>query len=219
MKKFLLLFVLIALAAVLFGCTQNFPSVDMGKLSTPPAASIGSASAPIVVVEYSDYQCPLCRKWFLDSKKQLFDEYVCTGKVRFEFKDFPLTNNHPLASMYASALRCAGEQIKYWEMHDKVYSGQDKLAGGSITIVTDVTAGDVASWAEEIGLNKSAFNECLVSGKFDSEISANESEGVSIGIDGTPSFVIAKATSSTGELIAGAQPYSVFKAKIEEMLK
>lgn len=217
MKKVLFLVALIALAAVLFGCTQSGPSVDISKLSQAPAASVGSDSAPVTVVEYSDYQCPLCREWFLTSKEKLVTEYVNTGKVKFEFKDFPLSI-HPFSTQYAVAVRCAGEQGKYFEMHDKVYNEQNTLANGEITTVTSVTLADVVNWAGQLGLDTNQFSYCVASEKFDAAIAADENEGSSIGVDGTPSFVVGKS-NGTGTLIIGAVPYSTLKSAIDNALK
>ena len=208
---------LIAFAVVLFGCTESGPVVNLADLKNPAAASIGSDLAPVTVVEYSDYQCPLCRKWYLESKKPLIDEYVTTGKVKFVFKDFPLSG-HPFSMPYAVAARCAGDEGKYFEMYDKIYDEQNKLANGEITTVSSVTLADLANWAKELGLDSNKFNSCLASGNFDNAILANESEGVSIGVTGTPSFVVGK-TNGQGVLVIGAVPYATLKAQIEQALK
>ena len=217
MKKLIYLIGLVALAAVLFGCTQSGPVINMADLKTPAADSIGVDTAPVTVIEYSDYQCPLCRKWYLESKKPLIDEYVNTGKVKFVFKDFPLSG-HPFSMPYAVAVRCAGEEGKYFEMFDKVYDEQDKLSNGAITTVTSVTLVDLSNWAKELGLDSNKFNYCLSSAKFDSAIQANEAEGSGIGVNGTPSFVVGK-TNGSGVLVIGAVPYSTLKDQIEQALK
>ena len=218
MKKVLLLVVLVAFAAVLFGCTQStYPAVNLSTLTVAPADSVGNANAPVTVVEYSDFQCPLCRVWFLQSKAQLITEYVNTGKVLFEFKDFPL-KQHPMSLTFAESARCAGEQGKYFEMHDKLYTEQDKIANGEITTVTSVTLADIANWAKDLGLDSNQFNTCLTLGKFDAQIAADENEGSGIGVNGTPSFVIGK-TNGAGVLIAGAVPYSTLKAQIDQALQ
>ncbi len=214
-KLLLISLALISLVA-LIGCTQQETKVNMASLASAPAGVIGSDTAPVTIVEYSDYQCPFCRKWFDESKKQLFDEYVSTGKVRFVFKDFPL-NGHPLAKPYAVSVRCAGEEGKYFEMHDKMYLEQGKLAGGKYTLVS-ATSDDVVKWAGELGLDTNTYFDCLVSNKFDSLIGENAEEAANIGITGTPSFVVGK-TNGEGVLVVGAVPYSTLKAKIDEMLK
>lgn len=177
------------------------------------AAVEGKDGAPIVIIEYSDYQCPFCRKWFNDSKAQLDKDYIGTGKVQFVYKDFPLSF-HPMAPTYAEAARCSGDQGKYWEMHDKIFNEQNKKGEGT---VFDYTKDDVKKWAQDLGLNASQFNSCLDTGKYTSATQANETEGVGVGVSGTPSFVIGKR-DGTGQLIVGAQPYSVFKSAIDSLL-
>ena len=178
------------------------------------AGTQGNQNAPIVIIEYSDYQCPFCRAWFENSKSQLDKEYIETGKVLLVYKDFPLSF-HPMAPTYAEAARCADDQGKYWEMHDKIFEEQGKLGQGTIS---NLTKDDVKKWAQDLGLNTSKFNQCLDSDKYASQIKANEDEGVQVGVSGTPSFVIGKA-DGTGQLIVGAQPYSVFKSAIDNLLK
>ena len=212
----LLLALLFASLVFLIGCTQQEKRIDMNSLISAPAGIIGSENAPVTVVEYSDYQCPFCRKWFDESKKQLVDEYVLTGKVRFIFKDFPLSG-HPLARPYAVSVRCAGEEGRYFDMHDKMYLEQGKLAQGKYTIVS-VGVEDILEWAGELGLDINAYSSCLTSGKFDAKIGDNFDEAVSIGVNGTPSFVIGK-TNGEGVLVTGAIPYSSLKSKIDELLR
>lgn len=215
--KLFLFGALIVGLVVLFGCTQGGTNVNMAELTSLGAGSIGSDSAPVTVIEYSDFQCPFCRKWFVESKSQLFTDYVNTGKVKFIFKDLPL-NVHPLAGMYAYAGRCAGEQGKFFEMHDKMYNEQQVLAGNTYNIISSVTLATVSKWAGEIGVDTGTFNICLLSGKFDSAIISDANEGFGIGITGTPAFVIGK-TNGAGVLVSGAIPYSTFKQKIEDALK
>lgn len=179
-----------------------------------PAATSGKPDAPIVIIEYSDYQCPFCRSWFNNSKPQLDKEYIETGKVQFIYKDFPLSF-HPMATVYAEAARCSGDQGKYWEFHDKIFNEQSKFGQGTIS---NLAKDDVKKWAQELNLNSSEFNSCLDSGKYTSAVQANFNEGTSIGVSGTPSFVIGQA-GGTGQLIVGAQPYSVFKSAVDSLLK
>ncbi len=189
-------------------------SLDVKGLLQGAAATEGKQNAPVVMIEYSDYQCPFCRSWFNGSKAQLDKEYIETGKVLFVYKDFPLSF-HPMAPVYAEAARCAGDQKKYWEMHDKIFNEQEKKGQGT---VFDYTKDDVKKWAQDLSLNASSFNSCLDTGKYASAVQANEAEGAGVGVGGTPSFVIGKA-DGTGKLIVGAQPYSVFKSAIDSILK
>jgi protein-disulfide isomerase len=193
--------------------TQTAPSFNTNDLLKGAAGVLGKNSAPVVLIEYSDFQCPFCRAWFESSKEQLIKEYVESGKVQFMYKDLPLSF-HLMAMPYAIAARCAGEQGKFWEMHDKIFSEQAKLGQGTIT---SLTADDIKKWASELGLNTDSFNSCLGSNKFSSQISANSSEATSLGINGTPSFFIGKRGGS-GTIVEGAVPYSTLKQSIESML-
>jgi protein-disulfide isomerase len=185
----------------------------MEKLVENAASTAGNPNAPIVLVEYSDYQCPFCRKWFNDVKRQLDKEYIETGKVFFVYKDFPLSF-HPMAKSYAEAARCAGEQGKYWEMHDKIFEEQSKLGQGTIL---NISLDDIKLWGKELNLNSSEFDSCLSSGKYSNIIQENFNEGSTLGVNGTPSFIIGKRNSQ-GKLIVGAQPFSVFKSAIDSLL-
>lgn len=187
-------------------------TVETKSLIKNAAQTLGSKDAKIVVVEFSDYQCPFCRSWFNSAKTQLDNDYIKNGKVLFVYKDFPLSF-HPMAPVYAEAARCSGEQGKYWEMHDKIFAEQDKKGQGT---VFDLTKDDVNNWAKQLGLKETEFNSCLDSGKFSQEIQANFDEGAQLGVSGTPSFFIGKI-DGTAQKIVGAQPYSVFKQAIDSL--
>lgn len=191
---------------------QPSPTIQLSELMDNTAGSLGSENAPIVIIEYSDYQCPFCRTWVEASKAQLQREYIDTGKVRLIWKDFPL-NFHPMAETYSNAARCAGEQGKYWQMHDTIFSEQGKKGQGTIT---DITVSDIKQWGSNLGLNTTQFNSCVDTDKYAAEIQDNTREGTSVGVGGTPSFVIGKS-NGTGQLIVGAQPYSTFKAAIDAL--
>ncbi len=188
-------------------------SAEIKALLDGAAGKQGSDEAEIVIIEYSDYQCPFCRSWYSESKSQLDKEYIETGKVQFIYKDFPLSF-HPMAQTYAEAARCAGDQEKYWEMHDKIFDEQNKFGQGTIS---NITQENIKSWATELGMNAATFNSCLDSGKYAQAIQSNFAEGQQVGVSGTPSFIIGKRNGS-GQLIVGAQPYSVFKSAIEANL-
>ncbi|PIN85123.1 MAG: disulfide bond formation protein DsbA [Candidatus Diapherotrites archaeon CG11_big_fil_rev_8_21_14_0_20_37_9] len=192
---------------------QPSDTTEIKALFEGVAAKEGSDDAEIVIIEYSDYQCPFCRSWYNQSKSQLNEEYIDTGKVQFIYKDFPL-NFHPMAQPYAEAARCAGGQGKYWEMHDKIFDEQSKFGQGTIS---NLTQEDIKTWASDLGLDTGEFNSCLDSGKYTQEIQANLSEGQQVGVSGTPSFIIGKR-DGTGQLIVGAQPYATFKSAIEALL-
>jgi protein-disulfide isomerase len=131
--------------------------------------------------------------------------YIDTGKVRYIFRDFPLSF-HPNAQKAAEAAHCAGEQGAYWAMHDKLFSAQSAWSG--LAEVSDTFAG----YAGEMGLDVAAFRACLESGKFAAQIAQEVREGQAAGVGGTPSFLL------NGQLMVGAYPYSGFQKRIEAEL-
>lgn len=188
----------------------ELPSLD--ELDIPPftmpdplvpaddyAGELGDENAPILIVEYTDYQCPFCARHQAQTMPTLLAEMIETGRVRYALKDFPLDSIHPLARATAAAARCAGEQDAYWPMHDLIFERQ---AGWSGSSEIDQTLGE---YAAELELDEEAFASCLASGRYDEVIQANLEEGLSFGITGTPAFVIG------GYLVSGAQPFDVFE--------
>lgn len=172
------------------------PSVDMDSLISDDAIK-GDANAPVTIIEWSDFECPFCTRFYTETLGQVEKEYISTGKVRFIYKDFPL-NFHANAQKAAEAAECAGEQEKYWEMHDKLF--EEGVNGG---------VGSFKQFASDIGLDTAKFNDCLDSGEMTSEVQEDFSEGSALGISGTPGFII------NGKLVSGAQPFEVFKQIID----
>ena len=178
---------------------------DKQDVSVDDDSFLGKKSAPVVVVEFSDFQCPFCRSFWRDTLPLIKSEYIDTGKVRFVYRDFPL-GFHPGAIPAAQATECAEDQGKFWEMHDKIFIEQDKQGSGTVQFGVD----DLKRWAGEMGLNAGEFNSCLDSGKYAEEVSNDLKDGQAAGVSGTPSFFI------NGKLVVGAQPFSAFKAIIDE---
>lgn len=191
------------------GGPANIGNVPGGQkeVSEDDDAFIGDKDAPIVMIEFSDFQCPFCRSFWRDTLPLIKSEYIDTGKVRFVYRDFPLSF-HPGAMPAAQAAECAEDQGKYWEMHDKIFSEQEKLGSGTVQFSTD----DLKNWAGQIGLAQNKFDSCLDSQKYANEVANDQNDGQSAGVSGTPGFFI------NGKPIIGAQPFSVFKAIIEEEL-
>ena len=175
---------------------------------------IGSDTAPVVMVEFSDFQCPFCRKFWADSFQEIKKDYIDTGKVQLVYRDFPLSF-HPSAMIAAQADECADDQGKGWEMLDKMNSEQAKLGPGTVQF----TADDLKRWASEIGLDSSRFDSCLDSGNYSSEVQDDFSDGSSAGVRGTPSFILAKRDGSVAVPLSGALPYSTFKSNLDQLLQ
>jgi protein-disulfide isomerase len=169
------------------------------------AHSVGDPDAPVVVVEFTDFQCPYCSRHFQETFPQIQSIFIDTGLVRYVFKDFPLTNIHPQATLAAQAARCAGEQEQYLTMHTLLFDNQSAWSGRA-------DAGEVfVGLAEGAGLDSAAFRTCLESGQFEDAVAADLAEGVSLGVNGTPAFFI------NGYFLSGAQPFAVFEQAITEL--
>ena len=178
---------------------QQAPPIDMNSLIENDEVK-GNPNAPVTIVEWSDYECPYCAKFYSQTLEQIDEKYIQTGKVKFVYRDFPL-GFHTNAQKAAEAAECAGEQGKYFEMHDKLF--EEGVDGG---------VSSFKQFAADLNLNTNKFNECLDSGEMASEVSKDMSDGSAIGIKGTPGFVI------NGQLVSGAQPFSVFQQVIEAEL-
>ena len=161
---------------------------------------LGSEDAPVTIVEFSDFQCPFCARWYAETKGQLEEQYINTGKVKLVYMHYPL-NFHPEAVPAALASECAYEQGKFWEYHDLIFENPGSLGTASYK-----------RWAGDLGLDQEQFDECYDSGKYDAEVKADLSEGQNAGIRGTPGFLV------NGRLISGAQPFAVFRDAIEAEL-
>lgn len=164
----------------------------------------GDKNAPVTIIEFSDYECPFCARFYSNTLPQIVSEYIDTGKVRFVYRDFPLSF-HRNARPAAMAAECVGDQggdEMYFKFHDKIFENQ--TAGLSTENLT--------AWATEVGANTSEFTSCLESEKFGEEVDKDFADGQAAGISGTPGFFI------NGRKISGAQPFSVFKAIIDEEL-
>ncbi len=163
-------------------------------------SEMGDPNAPVTIVEYTDYQCPYCVRHATETLPRIISELVDTGRVRYIVKDFPLDNIHPEARSAAVAARCAGEQNAYWEMHDELFARQQEWDGLGLAAVDVFT-----TIAKGLSLDGDAFAKCMTSGRHDDVIQANQDEGVSLGVRGTPGFFI------NGFPISGAQPYELFE--------
>lgn len=194
----------------------NQPLAKAGQVSIDDDAVLGDKAAPLTMIEFSDFQCPFCRKLWKESLSQIKKEYIDTGKLKFVYRDFPLSP-HPAAEPAALAAECAKEQGKFWEMHNKIFQEQDKQGTGTIAFAAD----DLKKWASQIGLNAAKFNQCLDSAKYKGEVEKDYSDGIAAGVTGTPASFIGKSTDSgviEGTLVSGAQPFSEFKTVIDQLL-
>jgi protein-disulfide isomerase len=175
------------------------PDVKRTDVLTDGDPSIGPDSAPITIIEFSDYQCPYCAKWYTEVFTRLMTDYK--GKVRFVYRDFPLYSIHPESQPAAEAANCAGDQGAYWEFHNALFSGKYRLGSDAY-----------ARYAEELGLNPEKFNQCVSTHRFKSEVDADFKYATTIGVSSTPTFFV------NGLAVVGAQPYEVFQQLIDKEL-
>jgi protein-disulfide isomerase len=165
-------------------------------IPTENSYAIGPADAPITIVEFSDYQCPFCRRWHDEVYEPLLAAYP--GKIRLVYRHFPLTSIHPDAMSAAEAAMCAGEQDAYWPYHEKLFSS-DSL--GNSTYM---------QYAQDLKLNINTFEACLNGHKYQEVIEADSNAAIDLGINATPTFFI------NGLRLVGAQPLDIFKQVIDK---
>ncbi len=178
---------------------DNQPTVV--KASVDDDAILGDKDAPVTIIEFSDYQCPFCGRFWSETLPLIKEQYIDTGKVRFVYRDFPLSSIHPMAQPAAEATECVrdkGGDDAFWEMHDLIFANQQALS-----------VDNLESWAQDIGYD---ISSCLSSGEFRSEVLKDTADAQSAGGRGTPYFVV------NGNAVSGAQPFSVFQQIIEAEL-
>ena len=163
-------------------------------------AFLGDKNAPVTIIEFSDFECPFCARFYKQTLPQLQRAYIDTGKVKLVYRDFPLSF-HPNAQKAAEAAECVREQggdEAYFKMHDAIFENQPSLSESNLKV-----------WAQDLGYD---IDSCLDSDKFRSEVQKDFADGQAAGISGTPSFFI------NGQKLVGAQPFSAFQQIIEAEL-
>ena len=172
------------------------PRRDVAIETSDP--SLGRTSAPITLIEFSDFQCPFCQR-VAPTLKKLRETYG--DKVRIIWKDFPLTQIHPQAFKAGEAAHCAGDQGKYWEYHDRLFANQQQLQPD-----------ELKKHAADLGLDATAFNACLDASKYGERVRDGVAQGQRLGVNSTPTIYI------NGRMLSGAQPYETFVSVIDEEL-
>ena len=160
---------------------------------------LGDENAPVTIIEFSDYECPFCERFYRQTLPSIKSTYIETGKAMFVYRDFPL-GFHSQAEPAAIAANCAGEQRKYFQFHDKIFDNGGARGKSNV---------DYKNWAQEIGLDVPRWEKCTNDPAQKQEIQKDIGDGSAAGISGTPGFII------NGKLISGAQPFSVFQQVIE----
>ena len=220
-STFLLLIIFVIEAFVIFGNKTDTVVVNNPTPTVPTTGPtepsqvrasvdddpvLGDKNAKVTIIEFSDYQCPFCERFYSETLPQIKKEYIDTGKVKLVYRDFPLDSIHPMATPAALAAECVREKGKdaaYFKMHDKIFENQQQLSESYLK-----------SWAKELGYN---IDDCLDSKKFMSEVRKDLSDAQASGGRGTPYFVIL-GSNEDGTPVSGAQPFPVFKQIIDSKL-
>lgn len=194
------------------------PVPQLAKVSADDDPVLGNKDAGVTLIEFSDYECPFCKRHFDEVFISLKKDYIDTGKLKLIFRDYPLSFHDPMATFEANAANCAREQggdSAYYKFHDAIFAKTKSNGSG-------LTKEDVYQFASDLGLNQADLKTCADSLKYGEEVKKDLSDGSSSGVSGTPSFFIGKSDSSgtiTGEMLVGAQPFSSFKEVIDRLLK
>jgi protein-disulfide isomerase len=166
-----------------------------------PGQPKGSETAPVMIEEFSDFQCSYCGKFSRETLPRLIETYVDTGKVRWVFRHFAILGPGSKAAAEASA--CAGAQGQFWPYHDRLYAVQGRPGFNRENLLRI---------AQELHLDMADFTDCVDTGRFSAQIQAETDAAVALGLQGTPGFVI------NGQSIAGALPFELFQSVIDETL-
>lgn len=192
------------------------PSKGVTSVDDDPV--LGDKNAPVTIVEFSDYECPFCKRHFDETIPQLVKEYVDKGRVKIVYRDFPLSFHDPMATKEAVAANCAKEQggdKKYFEFHDEIFKRTTSNGNG-------LNDDKIQTIAKDLGLNTSKFTSCLSNKAMEDEVKKDIADGTAAGASGTPSFIVGKSSNDgkiDGDLVVGAQPFAAFKAVIDPLLQ
>ena len=191
------------------GGSPSAPSVPSVPSPSAPSApvnvaaigpSMGDEDAPVTIIEFSDFECPFCKRFNDQTFAQIKTNYIDTGKARIVFRHYPLPF-HSNAQKASEASMCADDQDKFWEFHDAIFAQQTNIGVDALKQI-----------AATLKLNTATFNSCLDSGKYTKYVQDDLAAGSAAGVSGTPSFII------NGQLVVGAQPYSAFQQAIDAAL-
>ncbi|MEO5886351.1 MAG: DsbA family protein [Anaerolineales bacterium] len=167
-------------------------------IPTQGAYAFGPEDAPITIVEFSDFQCPFCRRWHEEVYEPLLALYP--GKIRMVYRHLPLTSIHPEAFSAAEAAMCAGEQDSFWQYHEKLFSSE--------TLSSEI----YTQYAQELSLDTTSFEACMTEHRYQEAIQTDSDFAIDLGISSTPTFFI------NGLALVGAQPLDAFKQVIDKEL-
>jgi protein-disulfide isomerase len=184
-----------------FGTALAAERASVQTFSLESTRSLGLQNASVTVVELSDFNCSFCRKFWAETLPRLKETYIKNGQVRFAYQHFALQGEHSFAA--AQGAECAAEQKKFWPYHDKLFQTEGGLA---------FTNAKLKQYAEQLGLHRVAFAQCLDSRKHQHKIEEETKLGFEFGARGTPTFFI------NGQILVGAQPFKAFETAIDQAL-
>ena len=209
--------VILSVLVLFFHVPPNIESMDpnsekqIGTVDTSQGSPImGASDAPITIIEFGDYQCPNCKKWFLNTKPDIVTNYIDSGKAKLVFMDIAFLGKDSIPASIATY--CAEEQGKYWDYHGFLYSNQLSIDNGW------ANSDSLKGYASNLGLNMDMFVSCLDSTKYQKRVQFNTEEAQNNGVTGTPTFFIV-GQEGIQEKVIGPQPFSVFEKIIESMLE
>ena len=183
------------------------------RISADNDPIIGNPDAKITIIEFSDFQCPFCARFHIQTLPSIMSEYIEQGKVKLVFRDFPIQSIHPNALPASVAAECANEQGKFKEMHDILFENQNEWNRVETANVLSV----FSQYASQMQMNQEIFDSCLTNGKYIEEIRKDLEDGRNYGVSGTPGFFIGNDKVGYVEL-KGAQPFESFKKVIDSQL-
>ena len=167
------------------------------------AVILGDPDAPVTIIEYGDFQCPFCGRFFAQTEPLIIDKYVKTGKVKFVYKDYAFLGPESVAA--SEAAKCAADQGKFWEYHNALYREEQK---DGLEHNGNLNRGLFLRFAKELGMDEGQFASCVDTGKYKSAVEAENTEAVAYGVNGTPAFFVGD------QFISGALPFAQFEAAI-----
>jgi protein-disulfide isomerase len=179
--------------------------INMDKIAVRQHNVRGDEKATVTLIEYSDFQCPFCKRFHDTVLPRIVTDYVNTGKIKLAFKNFAFLGDE--SRWAAQGAECAADQNRFWDIHELLFSRQTGENMGTYT------KANLVNYAQELKLDVPAFTSCLNQDKTLERVQTDTTEGNSLGVRGTPSFLI------NGKLLVGAQPYEAFKSAIDEALK
>lgn len=181
---------------------QENPEVTLSLFTANASPYLGDENAPITLVEFGDYQCFFCNKFFHETESSIVKNYVKTGKVKIIFKDFTIIGPDSIAA--ANAAHCAKDQDKFWEYHDTLYNNWGGENNGW------ASSENLLKFAQSIELNEEIFVKCMVEKKQDSLVTSSTNDAKTLGLTGTPGFFVIGPDNQITK-IEGAQPYESFQ--------